>query len=315
MNNSVHISVVSPIYRGETMLQELIDRLHTSLSKLTSSYEIILVNDASPDNSWTEIEKICKHDKQVIGLNLSRNFGQHYAITAGLNYAQGDWIVVMDCDLQDQPEEIIKLYHKAQEGWDTVFAQRLERQDNFLKKLSSKCFYAIFSYLTETKQDASIANFGIYNNKVIQSLLAMHDQVRYLPTMIKWVGFKQTAIPIEHAERADGQSSYNFRSLLKLALNNITAFSDKPLRLVAKFGFFIAFCSFMVGIIYLIRYFWGYIEISGYASLIISLWFIAGALISLMGIIGIYINKIFDKVKDRPSFIVSQSFNTTNHES
>ncbi|MDB4498246.1 glycosyltransferase family 2 protein [Gammaproteobacteria bacterium] len=310
----VHISVVSPIYRGEKMLDELVERLHQNLSSICTNYEIILVNDASPDNSWSKIESICQNDPKVKGLNLSRNFGQHYAITAGLNYARGEWMVVMDCDLQDRPEEIIHLYRKAQEGFDSVFAQRVERQDNFLKKLSSKLFYFVFSYLTETKQDATIGNFGIYSRKVINAILCMHDQVRYFPTMVKWVGFKQFAMPIEHAERAEGTSSYSFKALINLALNNIIAFSDKPLRLAAKCGFYISLISLIIGIIYIYRYFNGYIHVLGYASMIISIWFIGGIIMSLSGILGIYLGKIFDRVKDRPTYIVSESLNIIKHE-
>lgn len=310
----VHISVVSPIYRGEKMLDELIERLHQNLSSICENYEIILVNDASPDNSWSKIESICHNDSKVKGINLSRNFGQHYAITAGLNYARGEWVVVMDCDLQDRPEEIVHLYTKAQEGFDSVFAQRVERQDNFLKKLSSKLFYFVFSYLTETKQDATIGNFGIYNRKVINAILSMHDQVRYFPTMVKWVGFNQFAMPIEHAERAEGTSSYSFKALINLALNNIIAFSDKPLRLAAKCGFYISLISLIIGVIYIYRYFNGYIHVLGYASMIISIWFIGGIIMSLSGILGIYLGKIFDRVKDRPTYIVSESLNIDRHE-
>lgn len=310
----VHISVISPIYRGEKMLDELIERLHQNLSSICKNYEIILVNDASPDNSWSKIESICHNDSKVKGINLSRNFGQHYAITAGLNYARGEWVVVMDCDLQDRPEEIVHLYTKAQEGFDSVFAQRVERQDNFLKKLSSKLFYFVFSYLTETKQDATIGNFGIYNRKVINAILSMHDQVRYFPTMVKWVGFNQFAMPIEHAERAEGTSSYSFKALINLALNNIIAFSDKPLRLAAKCGFYISLISLIIGVIYIYRYFNGYIHVLGYASMIISIWFIGGIIMSLSGILGIYLGKIFDRVKDRPTYIVSESLNIDRHE-
>ena len=184
MDNKVHISVVSPEYKGEKMVSELVRRIKESVGTITDDFEIILVNDASPDNTWAEIEKECAADSRVKGLDLSRNFGQHYAITAGLHYAKGEWVVVMDCDLQDRPEEIPNLYKKAMEGWDIVFAQRKLRNDGFLKRTSSRMFYSVFSYLTETKQDSSVANFGIYSHKVIESVLAMKDQLRYFPTMV-----------------------------------------------------------------------------------------------------------------------------------
>ena len=309
MDNKVHISVVSPEYKGEKMVSELVRRIKESVSNITDDFEIILVNDASPDNTWAEIEKECAADSRVKGLDLSRNFGQHYAITAGLHYAKGEWVVVMDCDLQDRPEEIPNLYKKAMEGWDIVFAQRKQRNDGFLKRTSSRMFYSVFSYLTETKQDSSVANFGIYSHKVIESVLAMKDQLRYFPTMVQWVGFKKTCMPIKHDGRAEGKSSYSFKRLFKLATDTIIAFSDKPLRIAVKLGFAISIVAFAVGVVYLVRYFTGRVSVVGYSSLIISLWFIGGVLITLIGVLGLYLGKAFEKIKDRPTFIIAKSIN------
>lgn len=163
------LSIISPIYKGEKMLDELVSRIMATVCTITEDYEIILVNDQSPDGSWPVIERICKTNNRVKGINLSRNFGQHYAITAGLSQAKGEWVVVMDCDLQDTPEEIKNLYTKAQEGYDSVFAQRVERKDKFLKRLSSIVFYKVFSFLTDSKQDETVANFGIYHRKVVNA--------------------------------------------------------------------------------------------------------------------------------------------------
>ena len=245
MENKPHISVVSPVYRAEKIVAELVRQLHENLATITDNFEIILVNDASPDNSWETIAAECTKDYRVKGINLSRNFGQHYAITAGLHYAKGEWIVVMDCDLQDRPDEIPNLYRKALEGWDLILAQRINRQDFFLKRWFSTIFYAIFSYLTDTKQDPTIANFGIYKYKVIRSVLKMKDSIRYFPTMIQWVGFRKYYLPVQHAKRYAGKTNYNFRSLMRLAVNNIISFSDKPLRLITKIGFFISIFSFL----------------------------------------------------------------------
>lgn len=306
----MEFSIISPIYKGEHMLQELVDRIRKQMELLTcSEYEIILVNDASPDNSWLKIKEICKHDFHIKGVNLSRNFGQHYAITAGLSIAKGKWIIVMDCDLQDRPEEIPNLYKKAQEGFDIVFAQRIERKDSFLKRLSSTLFYGVFSYLTETKQDKTVANFGIYHHKVTDAILTMGDSIRYFPTMVQWVGFRKAWLPVKHAEREDGTSGYSFRKLLNLAFNNIIAFSDKPIRLMMKFGSFITLFSILVALFYLIKYLIGGIAVSGFTTIIISIWFLAGMIIMLLGCIGIYIGKIYDRVKQRPTFIIDEILN------
>lgn len=308
-NKKPLISVVSPVYYGEKMISELVRRNIVSLTTITDDFEIILVNDASPDNSWNEIEKECVKDKRVKGINLSRNFGQHNAITAGLRYVKGEWVVVMDCDLQDRPEEIPNLYNKVLQGYDSVFAQRIARCDNLFKRLSSKCFYQLFSYLTETKQDPTVANFGIYHYKVINSILSMKDQIRYFPTMVQWVGFNKAYLPIKHDSRFDGKSSYKFKTLLRLALNNILSFSDKPLRIFVKLGFAISSISVLIGIVYLIRYILGDIIVMGFASMFISLWFIGGVLILLIGILGLYLGKAFEKIKDRPVYIVKNDIN------
>ena len=303
------VSVVSPVYLAETLVKELVDRLNKTLSLLTDDYEIILVEDGSPDKSWGQIQLICENDHKVKGLKLSRNFGQHYAITAGLERATGDWIVVMDCDLQDKPEEIPTLYAKTKEGYDIVHARRLVRKDSYLKRITSLSFYRLFGYLTDSKQDPSIANFGIYHRKVIRSILDMKDHIRYFPTMIQWVGFSSTKVDVDHSPRADGKSSYTWRKLLNLAFDNIISFSDKPLKLTIRLGFTISVIAISLGIYYLYRYFAGEIEVLGFASLIISIWFLSGLIIFVLGILGIYLGKTFDRVKDRPTHIINEEMN------
>ena len=309
MQKKIHISVVSPVYRAEMIVSELVKQVKENLAPITDDFEIILINDASPDNSWAAITKEAAMDKRVKGLNLSRNFGQHYAITAGLNFAKGEWIVVMDCDLQDRPDEIPNLYHKALEGYDSVFAQRTERNDTAFKKLFSHLFYKVFSYLTDTKQDATVANFGIYRRCVIDAILSMHDSIRFFPTMVQWVGFRKFYLPVEHASRFEGKSTYNFRGLYRLALNTIMGFSDKPLRLTVKVGFFVTMLSILVGIVYFVLYITGKIQVMGFTTLIISLWFLAGLIMFILGILGLYIGRMFEKVKQRPVYIVQDQCN------
>jgi glycosyltransferase involved in cell wall biosynthesis len=303
---SAKISIVTPVYRCAPCLVQLYTRLRAALEPITTDFEIIMVNDNSPDHAWEVIQELSRRDRRVKGIHFSRNFGQHYAITAGLDYASGDWVVVMDCDLQDQPEEIPKLYAKAQEGYDIVFGQRVERQDRLLKRMSSKLFYKVFSYLTDTEQDASIANFGIYHRKVIDTLVNMREKLRFFPTMVKWVGFRSTAIEIEHASREQGKSSYSWKRLLNLAFDVIISFSDKPLRLTVKLGFFMSFFSFLYALYIVIRALLGIKGIIGWPSLIVSIWFLAGLIIFILGIIGIYISKIYDEAKKRPIYIIKE---------
>lgn len=305
----VLISIVSPVYLAEGVLKELVNRLHASLADMQCDYEIILVDDGSPDGSWECIMEICLEDQNVKAIKLSRNFGQHYAITAGLQACKGDWVVVMDCDLQDKPEEIPKLFQKTSEGFDIVYAQRKVRMDSFLKKTSSNMFYKIFGYLTDSQQDNSIANFGVYRKVVVQAILDMGDHIRYFPTMVQWVGFNSCKVPVDHGEREEGKSSYSWRKLLKLAFDNIIAFSDKPLKLTIRLGFVISFVSLFIGIFYAFKYFNGEIQVIGYTSLVLSIWFLSGLIIFILGIIGVYLGKTFEKVKDRPKFIVQHKLN------
>lgn len=303
------LSIISPIYKGENMIEELVSRIEFSVESISNDYEIILVNDCSPDDSWNRIEAICAKDKKVRGINLSRNFGQHYAITAGLANSTGDWVVVMDCDLQDRPEEIPNLYKKAQEGYDSVFAQRVDRKDNFFKRFSSSLFNSVFAFLTDQEQDKTVGNFGIYKRKVIEAVLSMGDSVRWFPIMVKWVGFKIGYLPVEHAERKEGKSSYSLRRLLSVASDNMIAFSNKPLRLMLQFGFCVVVLSLLIALFYLIRYLTGGIAVDGFTTMVISMWLLGGIIIMLIGMTGIYIGKIFDKTKDRPMYIISEKLN------
>lgn len=303
------ISIVVPLYRCDKAVKELTDRISTTLGAQKLSFEIIYVNDASPSADWEAVTQIAQENTRVKGLSLSRNFGQHYAITAGLNYASGDWVVVMDGDLQDQPEDIPLLYNKAQEGFDIVLARRVERQHSLLKRTGSKWFYKTLAYLTDTEQNAEIANFGIYRKNVIAAILSMKDKTRYFPTMVRWVGFKRTEIGVNHAARKEGKSSYNLKALLNLALNTILSFSDKPLRLTVKAGIFISFAAFIFAAVTFIRALTGHIVVSGYSSMIISIWLLSGVIITLIGMLGLYIGKIFDQVKDRPTYLVAEKIN------
>lgn len=301
------LSVVSPVYRAELVLEELVERIAKSIPSAFNSYEIILVDDFSPDKSWNKIVEISNNNSNVRGFKLSRNFGQHYAITAGLNQVFGDYVVVLDCDLQDQPEEIEKLFNESQKGFDIVLARRYERKDSFYKKTVSKLFYKTLSYLTGTKQDATVANFGIYSKQVIDEIVKLEEKIKYFPTMVKWVGFSTSYVNVEHASRSEGKSNYNLKKLLNLALDIILAYSDKPLRLIIKFGLSIAMISFLMVFYVLYEKFTGKVSVSGYASLIISIWFLSGCLLTTLGVVGLYIGKIFEGVKNRPSYIIEKS--------
>lgn len=303
----VLISVVTPVYGCCENLNSLYERLRDTLSTITEDYEIIMVNDASPDNAWEAIKELAQKDGRVKGVDLSRNFGQHKAISAGLEYAQGEWTVVMDCDLQDQPEDIIKLYSKAMEGYDIVFGRRFERKDSIYKRFSSRMFYIVNDYLTENKLDSTVANYSIISRKALNSVLRMKEQNRVYSLFANWVGFKKIEIDIEHAKRPEGKSSYTLYKMINLAIDSIVSQSNKPLRLAIKFGFILSLLSFLYGVWLIIRYYMFSIAAEGWTSVMVSIYFIGGLMFANMGMLGLYIGKIFDETKDRPIFLVQET--------
>jgi glycosyltransferase involved in cell wall biosynthesis len=305
-DSPVFLSVVSPVYRAECLVEKLVDEIRAALESLGVSFEIILVEDGSPDKSWESICKTCRKFSEVRGVRLSRNFGQHYAIAAGLSLARGSWVIVMDCDLQDRPTEISRLLKKASEGYDVVVARRAMRQDGIFKKLSSRIFYGTLGWLTGTTHDPAIANFGIYSAKVIAAINSMPESIRYFPTMVRWVGFRTESLDVEHAARPEGKTSYNLRRLFNLALDICLAYSDKPLRMAVGTGFVVSLIGFVFAGFTVVQALRGEIQVLGYASLIVSLWVLAGLMIFIMGVVGLYVGKCFEGVKRRPTFIICE---------
>ena len=305
----IKLSIVSPVYKAEKIVEVLVKEIITNVSKITENFEVLLINDGSPDISWNKIKQECNKDKRVKGIKLSRNFGQHYAITAGLEHAKGDWVIVMDCDLQDHPDEIINLYTKAQEGWDIVYAKRVNRKDNIFKRVQSKIFYSVYSYLSGLKTDYTVANFGIYKNTVINEYNKMKEYTREFNSMVSYLGFNTCAIDVKHSERYEGKSSYNLNKLLKLSTDIIISNSNKPLLITVKLGFSVSILSFILAFYNILAHYLGIVSVEGYTTTVFSIWFVGGLILFVLGIIGIYIGKIFDQVKQRQLFIVSEKIN------
>ncbi len=302
---SMKISIVSPCYGAPELLEELVYRLCKSVTKITSDFEVILVNDGCPKDSWSVIKRLANDNAQVLGVNLSRNFGQHRAIAAGLSKASGDYVVVMDCDLQDMPEEIHKLIMKSLEGYDVVFGRRVKRQDNIWKKLSARLYYKIFDFITGFTTDHAVANFSVISKKVVDSYNQMPEQNRPYSYFITWLGFERCDVDIEHSSRPEGKSSYTFSKLLDFAINNVISETNKPLRLGITFGFSMSFVSFLFALFLAARWYFG-VVVPGWTSVVVSIFFIAGLILAKLGLIGIYIGKVFDETKSRPLFIISE---------
>ncbi|MDD5309567.1 MAG: glycosyltransferase family 2 protein [Deltaproteobacteria bacterium] len=308
------ISVVSPVYRAEACLHELYRRLREALETITPDFEIVLVEDGGPDRSWDIIEELADRDARVKGVKFGRNFGQHFAIAAGLDHARGDWIVVMDCDLQDRPEEISKLYEKALEGYDIVFARRHDRKDGFIKKLLSRLWSALYNTLGDIHLDNAVANFSISRRVVIDNVRKFKERNRSFPIFLNWVGFKRAYVDVEHSERFSGKSTYTWTKLFDFAIDSIVSQSNKPLRLSIRFGLLLAAASFLFTLFLVVRYLLHGIPVAGWTSMIVSIWFVAGLLLVNLGVLGLYLGKVFDEVKNRPLYVVHKTRNIDSGE-
>ncbi len=305
------ISVVIPVYSCRKALPELHRRLSESLSTITDRYEIIYVNDACPQDSWSEISRICDEDNHAVGIEMARNFGQMKAILAGLDHSCGEYIVVMDCDLQDRPEEIVRMYDKIQEDYDIVFARRADRKDGKFKVLVSRMFYKVYEYASDTKYDGTISNFSMVRRRVIDYYCQMREQSRSYVIYLKWLGFRQAYIDVEHDERFEGKSSYTFKKRLNMAIDILTSQSDKILRMTVKLGFLITLLSILAVIFLTVQYYT--IKVApGWTSTIAVNCLICGILLISNGVVGTYVGNIFMQTKERPLYVIRQIKNDSS---
>lgn len=306
------ISVVIPVYGCPGALEPLWERLTETLLKITNDYEIILVNDGCPKGSWNIIEKICQQDARIVGMNLSRNFGQVNATNAGIEYSTGDYVIVMDCDLQDKPEEILKLYFKIQEGYDIVYAGRKNRKDTKWVKFCSALYYHVYNHVVEGYYNPCIGNFCIVKRKIVDEYCALPEHNKAFTTVLGWMGYNSTIVMIEGDERLEGKSSYNMRRKINMAIEQITFQSNKPLFFFIKLGLFIA----MIALIYISYQLGKYWLIGGapdgWMSLIAVVSLLGGVQLVSIGVIGIYIGNIFNETKNRKSYFVQTILNDKN---
>ena len=309
--NKPYMSIVSPVYGAENIVDELVKQLIEAIKHITSDYEIILVDDCGPDKSWERIKQNCALNEKVKGIKLSRNFGQHFAITAGIEKAKGDYIIVIDCDLQDDPKYIPEMYKKIKEGYDIVYTFKEERKHSYFKNITSILFNLIFNYLSENKNLYSHKNVGAYSmisRKVADAFNAYNDYHRHYLMVLRWMGFKSCFIPIQHKVRFSGASSYTYSKLLKHAIDGITSQSDKLLRIFVNIGLIVSSLSFLsillIAILYFVQGF-----MSGWASLIVVLLFSTGIILTGIGVLGIYLGKTFEQTKNRPKYLLDEIIN------
>jgi glycosyltransferase involved in cell wall biosynthesis len=313
MGNSVELSVVAPVYKCGDCVLELHRQLVAALEPV-GSFEIILVNDGCPANSWDAVRAAAAADSRVKGINLSRNFGQHYAIAAGLHHSRGNWVVVMDADLQDRPIEIPNLYRKALDGFDIVYALREERRDPWIKRAISRAFSNVYNLLSDVRIDPRACNFSIASRQVIDAYCRLKELNRSYHLFLRWLGFRTAYITVEHSERFSGSSAYNLRRGFALAIESITSQSNKPLILAIRAGFFMSGSAFLMGLIFVLRFMMYNITVQGWTSVIVSIYLIGGLLLANMGVIGLYLGKIFNEVKQRPLYVIQETLNIDQPE-
>jgi dolichol-phosphate mannosyltransferase len=306
-----HITIISPVYGAAAILPELVSVINRELLKLTNRYEILLVEDHSPDGSWLEIEKICKEDSRVKGIKLSKNYGQHSAIAAGIHHASGDFVVVMDCDLQHNPKYIKDLLAKAQSGFDVVYTVLPKRKHGFIKNLFSGMFHMVFNFLVGVKEvttDGQIGTYSLITRKVVEAYKQFNDDYRPYLVILNLVGFNQGYQMIDHEKRHSGKSSYSFKKLVRHALNGIISQTNRLLMLSIYVGVLYTILSFLGGMYILVKAMIGGFY-PGWASLVILLLFNTGIILLFLGIIGMYISRIFLQVKGRPLYLIDRRIN------
>ncbi len=305
------LSIATPVYRTEALVGELVARICAATRTITEEFEVLLVEDGSPDDSWAAIARECDRNPRVKGVRLSRNFGQHPAITAALQHAQGEFVVIMDCDLQDDPDYIPELYKKCREGFDIVFARRRVRRFGWWKNITARVYYTMFRWLAGVEYDPNIASYSIVSRKVVEAFLQFGDYRRGYVIVLHWLGFSRGYVDIEHRERPDGRSSYSTWRLLAHALTITLTYSEKPLHLSIYMGGVLSLFSFVLGGWLIVRYYTSNVGqlALGWTSLIISHLFLSGLMLISLGVIGLYMGRIFEQVKRRPIFIVRETRN------
>ena len=306
------ISVVSPVYLAEDLVDDLVEQIKSATSEITDDFEIVLVDDGSPDDSWDRIEKQCSTDPRVKGVQLSRNFGQHYALTAALATATGDYVVVMDCDLQDHPKYIPELYAEITKGYDLVYTRKRARAHGGTRNWTGRTYSRLLNRLIadhRLRDHAGIGNYSILTRKVVDSFLEMEDQHRHYLGLLRWMGFDDSIIEIDHFERAGGSSSYTFRRLFREAMVGITSQTDRLLRLSIVGGFlFVTIAAITTTILVVMWATTGFL--SGWPSLMAVNLLGIGLILSSLGVAGIYIGNIFEQTKARPLYLVRRELNT-----
>lgn len=309
--NSEHrpeYSIVVPVYNEEAALPELVRRLVLLLDRLDGPSETVLVDDGSSDRTYELMAAAREADPRLKILRLSRNFGHQVAVTAGLDVAAGDAVIVMDADLQDPPEVVLEMAARWREGYDVVYAVREERHgETRFKRATAAVFYRIFSGMSEVEVPLDVGDFRLVDRRALDAFRSMRESNRYVRGMFSWIGFRQVGVPYKRDERFAGETKYPLTKMVKFATDGIVSFSAAPLRLALKVGFFVSGLSFLLGVVFLFSKVIGLYSVPGLASIAVFVAFLGGIQLLLLGVMGEYIARIHDEVKGRPLYVVSEA--------
>lgn len=305
---SVELSVIIPIYNEETNIHSLYDRLKKVITGLNVSHQFLFVNDGSRDRSFELIKELSQKDSSVKFINFSRNFGHQVAVTAGLDHANGNTVVIIDADLQDPPELISDMYQKHKEGFEVVYAKRKARTgESFMKRITAKMFYRILARITSVEIPVDTGDFRLIDRKIVDVLKQMPEQQKYLRGQIPWIGFNQTFVEYVREERKGGKTGYTYRKMFRFAIDGITAFSTAPIKFATAMGFIVSFISFLMILYTLYSRFISKNYVPGWTSIMLAVLFIGGVQLICIGIIGEYISRMSANVRNRPLYVVKES--------
>ncbi len=308
-NEKVDYSIVIPVYNEEEVIEHTYERLKTVMQSADGNYELLFINDGSKDRSVDILLQLSEQDKTIKIVDFSRNFGHQIAITAGMDYASGNAIVIIDADLQDPPELILEMIQKWKEGYDVVYAKRTARKgETFFKKQTASAFYRTLRAMTEIDIPIDTGDFRLIDRKVCDQMNNIHEKNRFVRGLVSWVGFKQTAVEYERDERFAGETKYPLKRMLKLSLDGITSFSYKPLKLANYLGASLSLIGFVYMLIVLYQKLFTSTTVTGWSSIIVIQLFFSGITLMMLGVIGEYIGRIYDEAKNRPLYIVKDIY-------
>jgi dolichol-phosphate mannosyltransferase len=308
MATEFRLSVAIPVHNEESVLPELLQRLRVVLDNLQGGpHEILFVDDGSTDRTFAILAEAAQEDSRINAISLSRNFGHQAAITAALDHVTGDAAVVMDGDLQDVPEAIPEFVERYRQGFDVVYAQRVRRKEPLLLRMCYFVFYRMMAKLSDIRLPLDSGDFGLMSRRVVDQVKKMPEHHRYLRGMRSWVGFRQTGLPVERAERHSGRSKYSLMRLMKLAFDGIFAFSIVPIRAAALFGAFAIFLSTLFVLYSLYAKIFLQKSPQGFTALIVAVTFLSGIVLFFLGVIGEYVGRIYEETKARPLYVIGRT--------